>query len=182
MEILAKQGLEEFSYPFVADRMRISRQLINAYFPNQSQLFEDICIYIRARFQHYVLQKIEKKTTNEALFKNYIRACFTWIEDHPDFTIVWLLLFYKTNQSKELRRQFNELGFMGQQRITQMLQNVAKNHEKSADFFAKRAKMIQAVITGTTVMLCSEQLPFKNSLLIEETVKTCCDLAGIEWE
>lgn len=179
IKMLAHEGLEAFSYPAIAEKLKVSRQLINNYFPKQEELFLDIATYIRARLQNYVLLKM-KHVSRDKIFDHYILACFEWIDDHRPFTVVWLLFFYRTNHSRELRRQLTNLADIGQRRIVEMMKTRESMKRKSASFLADRAKMIQSVITGTTVMLCSEELGDQKRHLIANTLATCRHLGGFD--
>ena len=67
----------------------------------------------------------------------------------------------------------SELTEMGKQRIMGLLQQFPENRKVSVEELGLRAKYLQAMITGTIVVMHSENLSVDQHAFVETYVESC---------
>lgn len=174
-----KYGIEATDYERIAKRAKVSRPLVQHYFPKNEVLVRTVMTFIRGRFQKYCVDAILAETDPEAQLKAYLEATFEWIKKFKSDASVWFLFYYYCSFDKAYRKLNTDLVSQGQTRIAGLIRQgiAAKVFRGAKDSeIEKRAKLLQNALTGGLVNAGTEDkmLSFNPS---EDVIRHCLEIA-----
>ncbi|MGZ3768998.1 MAG: TetR/AcrR family transcriptional regulator [Bdellovibrio sp.] len=172
----ADLGVEYVSYEDIAREAKVSRPLVQHHFPDKRELFLFCVRFIRAQYQelavHYISQA--KGPREQLIF--YVRSTLPWLKDYRPHVSAWLFYFYLCCGDKEFRNEHRSLTEMGYNRIIEILHQGSEAGVFSKKDFARKAKAIQQLITGTVMQYMTENEPGDFANLEEDLIKNCLAL------
>ncbi len=169
----ADLDFESVSFDQIAAPSKISRRLIQHYFPDKEVLFQSTMKLIRAKFQQLAVDHLSKKNSPEDQFKEYVRATFYWIKNEPVEVRAWLLFYLICSQKEPYKKLHTELTTMGEHRIKALVENLAPKKRIPEKEYTYIAKAIQKIITGGLVEACTEISDNHPHRIQEDVVKAC---------
>ena len=173
----AKLGIEKTTFDQIAKEAKTSRPLLLHYYPNKEEIFLLCANYVRARFQSYAVQYLQKGNTTVEKFDLYIESCFEWLKDYPEDVTFWSLFYYSTRTNKKCLKMNIDLLLVGQKRIAALLELLHKERKIPKQDFFWNAKIIQTIITGALIQFSSENFSPKEQIFIRKKVKDLCHLS-----
>lgn len=162
-------GAENTTYEKIAKVCKVTRPLIQHYFPDRDELFAVAVHYIRWRYQRAVVERVEKAQGPLDKLRAYIDASQQWVIDEPLHSKAWALFFYHCSINPKFKALNTELVATGTQRIMGLLSAAQTQGALSPKLnVAFAARAIQHVLTGAIVAAGTETLTvpwneFKNS-------------------
>ncbi len=168
----SKVGGDYFSYEDVAREGKLTRSLVNYYYPDSNELFMTAVKFARARFQDLAVKEMAKTHSIEEAISVYSTITFTWLEQYPHDARFWMLFWALVPSNPKLKSLHAELTEMGALRIIELLKNAHKlsGKTKSKELMV-RAKAIQRVMTGALTESLTENRSLSS--LREETLNQC---------
>lgn len=176
IQTYAELGIEYVSYEDIARKAKVTRPLVNHYFPDKKALFESAVKFIRAHFQELAVRELEKFPSPQDKLEAYVRATMTWVKVSPIHARTWVFFFYLCTSDSKLRNLHRELTTMGMQRLTALLQAVAVEKRYPPTKLEHKAKNIQRLITGALLELATEHDSKDLNIYDEisnQTIKQC---------
>ncbi len=178
--VFADVGIEKATYGKIAKLCRVTRPLIQHYFPDKEKLFELVIKYIRGHFQALAVAWVESSDPKKGQLEPYILSTFHWLETYPEHVKVWLLFYYLSGHDEKYRKINTDLVGMGHERIAAIIK-----HGHAAGVFQSKdclidAKLIQATITGALVSLATENFILDKKLFAQKVVTFCLGVAKRE--
>ncbi len=175
----ADSSEELLNYEEIARKGKLNRSLVNYYFPNKSELFLTAIKYVRAAHQELAVNEINEASSPLEVMQRYIDATFRWIEETPSHVKTWVLFWFLSSSSPELKKLHSSLTGMGEQRIIGILEAMeGKEHKLKKSDLSYLAKSIQRVITGVVIEAMTESHR-TNSQLRKDTLRQCSDLLKV---
>lgn len=174
----AQAGLDGVTYDVIAKEAKVTRPLVQRYFPARGDLFLLMVKYIRANFQHLAIQALRQELSPEKQLDAYVRSTFDWVRDYFDHMAVWLYFFYRAAVDEEYKEIHSDLVSMGFERIKAIIREGKKRKLFRCTDVSTSAKFIQVNITGALVALTTEKGPYNLKEMRERTVKMCSELAN----
>jgi AcrR family transcriptional regulator len=179
IQTYAELGIEYVSYEDIARKAKVTRPLVNHYFPDKKILFESAMKFIRAHFQELAIRELERTSSPKEKLQIYVRSTMTWVHVSPVHAKAWVFFFYLCASDSKLRNLHRELTTMGMQRLTALLHAVAAESSYPTSHLEEKAKGIQRLITGALLEIATEHDP-KNIKILEEitrqTIAQCLDI------
>jgi len=171
-------GMEGSSIEAIANASKVTRPLVHHYFKDKDELFTLAAKYIRNNFQQLAIQAIENSTTVPKKLLAYIDSTFNWVEQYPNHVKTWLLFYHQCAIKKRYLDINDEFVSMGHKRLTGLIEigngtGDFKSKSPSAD-----AKLIQNLITGNLLALCTESQVLNISEMKKMTFRTCLLILG----
>jgi AcrR family transcriptional regulator len=181
IELIYKEGLENFSYEKLSKTCGISRSLIYLYFPNLSDFLIFMSTYIRYKYQVFVISKMQDKSNDTELLRAYVSGALQWVDVTPIDVAIWMIYFHKCAVLPKLAEHHSQLVDIGKQRIQAILNSgIEKGHfDLSPNKTEQIARTIQLLITGFIVSRVSEKRTKQEwDHELNLVVQTCMDMAS----
>lgn len=172
-------GLDNTTYERIAEKVGISRSLVNQYFPQKELLSEQVMRYIRVSLQKLALDAVGAAGTPEEQLAGLVESTFKWVKEYDTYVKVWILFYYYCTINDRFKRINTELVQVGHDRITSLLAAINAGKQVAPETLRARAKTIQVVFTGALVSAVTETLPMPAKELAAGTVKLCLELARL---
>ncbi len=174
----AVAGLEGASSIKIAKAAKVSRPLIQHYFPDADELFLLCARHIRAVFQEEVISAIQSKSTPRDQLVAYVEACFDWLDVKKDHVKVWILFYYLTSLRAKFHAAHTELVELGHMRITALIRLGTEQGSFKTPDYSEAAKLIQTLITGSLVVKVTEKNPIPDKKFRQIIVEKCLQAVG----
>lgn len=181
IQTYAELGIEYVSYEDIARKAKVTRPLVNHYFPDKKILFENAIKFIRAHFQELAVREISKFTSPNDQLKAYIRSTISWIKVSPVHAKTWVFFFYICVSDSKLRSLHHQLTILGMERLTLLLRAVAIEKGYSERNLPEKSKNIQRLITGALLELATEYDPKDTTAyeeISEQTLTQCLQICA----
>lgn len=169
----ARNGIEDTTYEAIARKCKISRPLVQHYFPTRERLFHVAANVIRVNFQKLAIDAILAQPAPEDQIGAYVRSHFEWVRKYRDHGRVWLLFYHRCAMSEEYRALNTELVLMGHRRIAALIAQLREKKEEEPIL----AKIVQSIITGAVIAALTEKLPISLEELEDAVVGHCLRVA-----
>ncbi len=173
IKVFAAVGIEKATYDKIAKICRVTRPLIQHYFPDKEQLFELVVKYIRGHFQAIAIRAIERGTSETEQLKSYISSTFRWLDDFPEHVQVWMLFYFLSSHHAKYRKINTELVGMGHGRIAALIERGTESGQFESKDYQIDAKLIQTAITGALVSLTTEDFSIDRKVFEKQVVEEC---------
>lgn len=174
----SKVGVDETTYEKIAKTCKVSRPLIQHYFPDQHELFTLTMKYIRAKFQQISVEAIREEMSPDKQLEAYVRSNFSWAQRFRAHANVWLLFYHYCGVHPKFRELNTTFVRMGHERIQGLLELGIQRKVFACKDPYMNAKLIQIIITGALVSICTDNSPIPVPKFQEEIVKLCLELAN----
>ena len=171
---LATNGIDSITHDSLAKSCKVSRSLIQHYFPDRDELFLLAFRYVRAKFQKLCVDEMQKHDSAQKKLKAYIECACSWPKVAPDDCKVWLLFYYHCGIKREYKTLNSELVEQGHARILALLNDIIGNKKTNDPINITRAKLIQNLITSYFLSVMTENNSKEfNAELLGATVQLC---------
>ncbi len=154
------QGIGKLSLESVAKSSGMSRPLLKHYFADMDELLLQTFVYLRARFQAYVIGQLSAKAKPLQMLRKYVNAHFDWLENFPELSTVWLIYFFECCRQEQFKKQHSEFTRMGAERIAAMLERANETGDIELSNSMQTAKRIQLILTGALINGSTENKAF----------------------
>jgi AcrR family transcriptional regulator len=170
IRMYASLSVEDFATEKVARLAKISRPLLQHYYPNKKELFRTAMKLVRAQFQDLAIRHIQSGKEPRERILRYIESTFEWYRISPTHAKSWILFFQACANDKDIKADHTRMTRMGQERIVEML----KNGFDKGDLVLK-AQTIQRLITGALIEIVTEDA-VDLELIQKQTVQICMEI------
>jgi AcrR family transcriptional regulator len=170
VKMYAKVRIEDLPVEEVARLAKITRPLLQHYYPDKNELFRSAMKLVRAQFQELAIRHIQLAKTPRERIVRYIESTFEWYRENPIHVKSWILYFQACANDNDIKAEHSQMTTMGQERIIAML----KDGFDRGDLNLK-AKAIQRIITGALMEIVTEE-NFDLNLIQQQTVKICLEI------
>ncbi len=173
----ASHGIEDTTYERIAAHCKVSRTLIIHYFPDRDDLIKLVFQYVRGDMQHAAINAIESAKEPEKRLIAYVQSTFDWIAAKPEFNSAWILSYYHCARKKDFRALYTEVTSMGHRRIQALIAALKGNERLAKAELSLRAKSLQALLTGSLVIVSTEDLTVDRSAFLKRIIQDCLRVA-----
>ncbi len=154
----ARKGLDGVTAEMVAREAGVSRTLLHHYFENMDELRMACLKYIRVLFQKSAITALDERKDCRTQLQDYVESCFRWVETFRPHALVWQA-FLQHCGTRKASREMNTLATStGQDRISALLEKGVAVGEFQIQDVELTAKIIQTIVTGSLIVLVSENL------------------------
>ena len=161
---LAKIGTQRITYDDIAKESKVSRSLVKNYFPSLEELYFKTLQMCWVRYQNYVVERMKPKSTPLNQLKQYLEACFEYLNDEEVEIKAFLYLYYFAAVSKKFQKLNSDATLIGQERISELIKKAKEKKEVRPDLDSMEvAKYIQTFIVGAVFSSVAEQNPWSPS-------------------
>jgi AcrR family transcriptional regulator len=168
VDLASEIGLENLQAEQIAKRCRVSRTLLNHYFPKdlKRSLRRFLIERVLEDFRAYIDDALKGQTHPEKILKIYVRSHFAWGREYPSKLSILLSFFPQCVVDPELR-EANTLSVQsGLKRIETLLYYSVKQKEQ----VPKLARKVQIFLTGAIISHFTENAPAGRSVGAEKLV------------
>jgi AcrR family transcriptional regulator len=173
IKMCASDGVDNLSYDILADKVGVSRRLVQHYFPDRAELVLTAIKYVRGRLQAGAVKAIESECKPSKQLSAYVDSVFEWAKTYPADARIWLLFFYLCSVKSTHHRLNTELVILGHQRICTLLKSGVVAGDFAVKDIPNAAKLIQTIISGAFVETFTEK-KIASLASYAETAKTLC--------
>lgn len=174
-EFIAKAGYENLDFVKLAKKCKITRPLINHYFPEKEQLLLAVVSFVAVEHQKFLLEQIpENQKSMKEVLRSYILANLEWPRKKNAHAKVWMhylaLAAYQESERMENTRSVDH----GAKRIEEILKQGILQEEWGGFEASWKAKSLQLLITGAVISLITEvRSESEYASIVEQSLKEC---------
>ncbi len=175
LELIQKEGFEQLQFGDLAKKCKVSRSLIHHYFKDKMELANRLLDLSTLHLQSEVQKALSQEKKLERHFEVYCHATLNWAAEYPMEATGLLLFLHLSSHNLEMRQRNDELSALGRQRIKLLLTQagmVGPNIDSNA-------QVIQTLLTGSFLILLSENRNAKESLQLRKDCLKACLSMGV---
>jgi AcrR family transcriptional regulator len=154
INIASQEGFEAISFDRIGKELGLQKSNVAYYFLSKEDMIQKSMHFSTTKIFTFSAEGLAKADSAEAELRAYLDAHFRWIKLHFNHAC-FLLYIYLRSPVDEFARNFtNTSRVNGRQKITQILQKIAKNHDQLKKHeMPSFAEFIQDQLTGTLLQL-----------------------------
>jgi AcrR family transcriptional regulator len=170
IQVFAEGGTDFISLEDVSRKAKISRPLLQHYFPDKKLLFQISMRFIRAQFQDLAIAHIQRGKTPKERVIRYLESTFEWLEKNRIHGQAWLFFFYACSSDAKLRKEHTEMTALGEARIVALIEA-----EYGKENLESKAKIVQRLITGALLEIVTEE-KLEFEVIKSQTLLACLQI------
>ncbi len=176
--IIGKEGADVLTYDRLAERCKVTRQLIIHHFPDRTELIRWGARFVRAHMQNFAVTKLKQESSNPGQVIAYVKSTFDWVRAYPNYSGFCLYYYYCCSLKKDFKKLNSELVEMGHQRIEALIIAGVEAKVFRCATPKASAKVIQNIITGSLLSFMIEDYGDTKAQLESWTIESVGKILG----
>lgn len=154
INIASQEGFEAVSFDRIGKDLGLQKSNVAYYFLSKEDMIQNSMHFSTTRIFTFSAESLAKANSAEEELRAYLDAHFRWIKLHFNHAC-FLLYIYLRSPVDDFARNFTKKSSVnGREKITQILQKIAKNHDQlKTHEIPSFAEFIQDQLTGAMLQL-----------------------------